>query len=217
MLSKSISSSERCISARDLAFDLGRIKTIDVLKHPDGSSLLFHQRMGKTLRGKLSRAFAVKQTANPAICPVRNLEFFVNLCTATNVDLSAGFLFRPTFKKGGILNAPLLASTVQARLIKYLSSLVINEGESVHGVRAGTSILLRLLAVFKEEVAKHIGWKSTAFVYYYTQVQKVMKTSAVADALACSTTDNCNGSPAEHLGNTFRRCNILSGFTLAFV
>ena len=67
MLSKSISSSERCISARDLAFDLGRIKTIDVLKHPDGSSLLLHQRMGKTLRGKLSRAFAVKQAANPAI------------------------------------------------------------------------------------------------------------------------------------------------------
>ena len=88
--------------------------------------------MGKTLRGKLSRAFAVKQTANPAICPVRNLQFFVNLCSAMNVNLSAGFLFRPTSKKGGILNAPLLASTVQARLVKYLSSLGINEGESVH-------------------------------------------------------------------------------------
>jgi len=97
---------------------------MDVLKHPDGSSLLFHQRVGKTLRGKLSIAFAVKQTANPAICPVRNLQFFVNLCMAMNVDLSAGFLFRPTSKKGGILNAPLLASTVQARLIKYLLSLV---------------------------------------------------------------------------------------------
>jgi len=37
----------------------------------------------------------------------------------------------------------------------------------------------------------------------------------VSDALARSTIDN--GSPAEHLGNTFRECNILSGFTLAFV
>ena len=87
-----------------------------------------------------------------------------------NVDLSSGFLFRLTSKKGGILNAPLLASTVQARLFKYLSSLGINEGESVHGFRAGNYILLRLLAVSKEEVAKHIGWKSTALVDYYTQV-----------------------------------------------
>ena len=85
-----------------------------------------------------------------------------------NVDRSAGFLFRPTSKKGGILNAPLLASTVQARLVKYLSSLGINEGESVHGFRAGNSILQRLLGMSKEEVAKHIGWKSTALVDYYT-------------------------------------------------
>ena len=85
-----------------------------------------------------------------------------------NVDLSAGFLFRPTSKKGGILNAPLLASTVQARLVNYLSSLGINEGDSVHGFRAGNSILQRLLGMSKEEVAKHIGWKSTALVDYYT-------------------------------------------------
>ena len=169
------------------------------------------------VKRKLSRAFAVKQTANPAICPVRNLQFFINLCTAMKVDLSPGFLFRPTSQTGGILNAPLLASTVQARLFRYLSSLSINEGESVHGFRARNSILLRLLGVSKEEVAKHISWKSTALVDYYTQVQKVMNTAAVSDALACSTIDNGNGSPAEHLGNTFRECNILFGFTLAFV
>ena len=69
----------------------------------------------------------------------------------------------------------------------------------------------------KEDVAKHIGWKSTALVDYYTQVQKVMNMSTVSDALACSTIDSGNSSPAEHLGNTFRECNILSGFTLAFV
>jgi len=94
---------------------------------------------------------------------------------------------------------------------------MINESESVHGFRAGNSILLRLLGVSKEEVAKHIGWKSTALVDYYTQVQKVMNTSAVSDTLARCTIDNGNGSPEEHLGNTFRECNILSDFTLAFV
>ena len=108
LLGNNISPSERYIYARDLAFfsldffsgdrasDLGRIKTVDVLRHPDGSSLLFHQRVSKTLRGKTSRAFAVEQTANPAICPVLNLQFFVELCNSMRLDLSAGFFFRPT-------------------------------------------------------------------------------------------------------------------------
>lgn len=229
LLGNNISPSERYIYARDLAFfsldffsgdrasDLGRIKTVDVLKHPDGSSLLFHQRVGKTLRGKTSRAFAVKQTANPAICPVRNLQFFVELCNSMRLDLSAGFLFRPTSKKGGVVNAPLLASTVQARLVKYLSSLGINDGETVHGFRSGTSILLRLLGVSREDVAKHIGWKSTALVGYYTQVDKVMSADTSSNTLACSTVDFGRGSSAELLGNTFRKLNCLAGFTPAFL
>ena len=229
LLGNNISPSERYIYARDLAFfsldffsgdrasDLGRIKTVDVLKHPDGSSLLFHQRVGKTLRGKTSRAFAVKQTANPAICPLRNLQFFVELCNSMRLDLSAGFLFCPTSKKGGVVNAPLLTSTVQARLVKYLSSLAINDGETVHGFRSGTSILLRLLGVSREDVAKHIGWKSTALVDYYTQVDKVMSADTSSNTLACSTVDFRRGSSAELLGNTFRKLNSLAGFTPAFL
>ena len=118
LLGNIICPSERYIYARDLAFfslnfffgdrasGLGRIKTVDILRHPDGSSLLFHQRVGKTLRGKTSRAFAVKQTANPTICPMQNLQFFVELSNSMRFDLSAGFLFHPTSKKGGVVNAP---------------------------------------------------------------------------------------------------------------
>lgn len=218
LLGNNISPSERYIYALDLAFfsldfvsgdrasDLGRINTVDVLKHPDGSSLLFHQRVSKTLRGKTSRAFAVKQTDNPAICPVRNLQFFVELCNSMRLDLSAGFLFR-------VINGPLLASTVQARLVKYLSSLEINDGETVHGFRSGTSILLRLLGVSREDVAEHIGWRSTALVDYYTQLDKVMSADTTSNTLACSTVDFGRGSSAELLGNTFRKLNCLTRFT----
>ena len=112
----------------DRASDLGRINTVDALRHPDGTSLVFHQRVGKTLRGKQSRAFSVKQAVNPAVCPVQNLQFYVDLCVSMRVKLSDGFLLRPTTKKGRISDAPFLASTVQARLIKYLSSLGIYGG-----------------------------------------------------------------------------------------
>ena len=219
LLSKDVLPSERYIYARDLAFfsldffsgdralDLGRIKTIDVLRHPDGMSLLFHQHIGKTLRGKHSRAFAVKQTANPAICPVQNLQFYINLCASMQVKLSSGFLFHPTTSKGCISNAPFLASTMQARLVKYLSTLGIYDGESVHGFRGGTSILLRLSGVSKEEVAKDVGWQSTSLVDCYTQVEKVMSASTSSDILARSTVDHGQGSQVEELGKTFRECN----------
>ena len=58
------------------------------------------------------------------------------------LELSSRFLFRPTSKKGGIVIALLLPSTVQTRLVKYLSSLGINDGESVHGFRSGISTFL---------------------------------------------------------------------------
>ena len=142
LLLGNISPSERYIYARDLAFfsldffsgdrasGLGRIKTVNVLRHPDSSSPLFHQRVGKTLRGKTSRAFTVKQTANPAICPVQNLQFFVELCNSMRFDLSAGFLFRPTSKKGGVVNAPLLASHLSASLMVKLCMVLDPEPPS---------------------------------------------------------------------------------------
>lgn len=117
------------------ASDLGRIKTIDILKHPDGSSLLFHQRVGKTLRGNFKEHFQLNKRLIPLFA-LLGIRSFSSTCVRlwTSTFLLA-FFSALTSKKGGILNATLLASTVQARLIKYLSSLGIDENESVHGFR----------------------------------------------------------------------------------
>ena len=149
-----ISPIERYIFSRDLAFfvlsfssgdrasDLGRVKTVDVLRNPDGKNVLIHQRIGKTLRGKRTRVFPVRQCENPAICPVRNLEFYMELCKASGMSLQSGYLFRPTSRSGKILDAPFLAPSVQARLTLYLDAMGANDGESTHSFRGGTAILL---------------------------------------------------------------------------
>ena len=59
LLSKNISPSERYVYARDFALFFffrsifsqatGRIKTADIFRDPDGTSLLLHQRVGNTL------------------------------------------------------------------------------------------------------------------------------------------------------------------------
>ena len=86
-----ISPTERYILSRDLAFftlyfssgdrasGLGRVKAVDALRNSDGRNILIHQRIGKTLRGRRTRAFPVSQCKNPAIFPIRNLEFYMDL------------------------------------------------------------------------------------------------------------------------------------------
>ena len=113
-----ISPAERYILSRDLAFftlyfssgdrasGLGRVKTVDVLRNPDGRNILIHQRIGKTLRGRRTRAFPVRQCKNLAIFLVRNLEFYMDLSKASGISLSNDYLFRPTSKNGRGVIAP---------------------------------------------------------------------------------------------------------------
>ena len=86
-----ISPTQRYILFRDLAFftlyfssgdrasGLGRVKAVDALRNSDGRNILIHQRIGKTLRRRRTRAFPVSQCKNPAIFPIRNLEFYMDL------------------------------------------------------------------------------------------------------------------------------------------
>lgn len=218
---------QKYIYTRDLAFftlqfftgqrasDLGRLKTADILRNPDGKSLLIHQRIGKSLRGNVSRPFPVRQCKNPAICPVKNLRFYRELCKAMKINLGHGFLFRTTTKEDKVSSSPFLVTAGQARLITYLTSLGINENETIHWFRGGTAILLSLLGASKEDVARHIGWCSTRMVDHYTQVDKVLAADQAADAsekLNNSVLPQGNKTTAKNLGAKFREWNNLVGF-----
>ena len=161
-----ISPTQRYILFRDLAFftlyfssgdrasGLGRVKAVDALRNSDGRNILIHQRIGKTLRRRRTRAFPVRQCKNPAIFPVRNLEFYMDLGNKPFKLLP----FSPNFKEWTwSYRAPFLVSVVQARLSLYLNAFGMHDGESTHSFRGGTAILFRLLGVSKEDVAHHIG------------------------------------------------------------
>ena len=222
LLDVNSSPSNRYILARDLAFfalsfstggrasDLGRIKTVDVLQNPDGKSLLIHQRIGKTLRGKNTRAIPIRPCANPAICAVANLRFYENFCKTAGIWISDGFLFRSTSAKGTVINTPFFISAAQNRLKKYLLSLGIYDGETPHGFRSATAILLSLFGASKEEVAHHIGWQSSEMVTYYCQVEKVMGATESSSPTNLLRLDNVE--LAQNLSLEFRERNLLSGF-----
>lgn len=204
-------------SSGDRASDLGRVKTVDVLEDSDGRNLVIHQRVGKTLRGKKTRVVPIRPCSNPVLYPVQNLRFYVQYCRAANIDLSTGYLFRPTSPKGSVLDAPFLASSVHGRLTMYLKQLGIYDGESPHSFRSGTAIMLRLLGASKEDVARHVGWQSTQMVDLYTQTDKVLGVSSNSPTPASNPLNMDDEVLMARISSEFRDKNLLLGYHSAFV
>ena len=231
MFLSSVSSLERYIISRDLAFfsldfysgdrasDLGRVYTKEVLLLPEDQGLLFHHTFGKTLRGKDSKnQFAVKRCSqDTVVCPVVNLTTYVKIADLMNINLREGFLFRATDPKGRVSPKPFVGSTVANRLRLHLTALNIDEGETMHSFRSGCSITLSLLGASDDQVASHVGWKSIQMARYYSQVPKVMDLSLPASLLAQGTVRGKDSiSHAGSLGAEFRACNNPERLSLAF-
>ncbi len=161
-----ITGSTRYILACDLAFfsldffsgdrgsDLGRVKSSDVLCLPNGEGYLVNQVFGKTLRGTQSNVFGIKQIVGAPYCPVANLAFYLSLAKLVAIDLSSGYLFRVLDHHKNVVNLPFERSAVENRLKKYLRELTLENGETMHSFRSGSSITLSLLGVPYSEVAK---------------------------------------------------------------
>ena len=60
------------------------------------------------------------------------------------VDLTRGYLFRPTTPSGGILDAPFTSTMAGARLKLYRKEMGQHDGETLHGFRSGCAITLAL-------------------------------------------------------------------------
>ena len=190
--------------AGDRASDLGRVFTKEVLTSADGQFLLFRHTFGKTLRGKDTNIFKVKRCENPIVCPVGNINLYVNMCDLMAINLRDGYLFTVTDRKGLVTESPFMGSAVSNRLTLHLKSLNLYQGESAHSFRSGCAITLALLGVSQEDVARHVGWKSLATAEYYSQCSKVMDSGHTASTLAASTKSAEGSSPqAALLPQTF--------------
>ena len=68
------------------------------------------------------------------------MEHYVDVARRMQVDLTRGYLFRPTTPNGGILDAPFTSTTAEARLKLYLKEIGQDDGETLHGFRSGCAI-----------------------------------------------------------------------------
>ena len=196
MSTPGISAQNLYIIARDQAFlktlffggdrgsDLGNVKTPEILRFPSDDGFLFNHIWGKTLRDGSSNLFGIRRHPNPAICPVAGIETYVAICSELAIDLSKGYLFRPTSPQGDVLDKPFSSSTAQQRLKLYLKEAKIDEGETLHSLRSGCAITLALSGAPLADVMSHVGWKDGQTALYYMKLAEVLRQGASSRLLS---------------------------------
>ena len=198
----------------DRASDLGRLKTKDVLRLPNNERLWFRHTFGKSLRGQRTHVFAIKPSFHPSACPIANLNLYILLADRMRVNLHNGYLFRSTDHKGRSSSNPFLSPAASNRFQKYLTTLHLHEGETVHSFRAECFITLSLLGASDKDVASHIGWKRVDTARYYMQTDTVKDPTRTSNLLTNPMLTTSTGYPLADVGAAFRARNNLDGFAL---
>lgn len=193
--------------------DLSQVKTQEILRFPNDDGLLFNHTWGKTLRGGSSNLFGIKRCQNTKICAVAAIERYISTSRSLRIDLSEGFLFRPTSKSGGIINTPVSSESMGNRLNLYLKQAGIHEGETAHSFRSGSAITLALTGANLADIMTHVGWGREHTAHYYMQLAKVIQFDSVSSRLAEAV--DSHHTTAE-LTQLYKDLNRLKDFATAF-
>lgn len=194
--SKEASPTQQFIIARDQAYfkavffsgdrpgDMGQVKVPEILRFPNDDGLLFNHVWGKTLRDGHSNVFGIRRNPQSIICPVKGVEDYIARARQLKVDLTTGYLFRPTNSIDSVVNAPFTSSAADARLKVYLTEMGADSGATLHGFRAGCAITLALTGAALSEIMDHVGWARRHTALYYLQLAKVLNPSGASSKLA---------------------------------
>lgn len=193
--------------------DLGQVRTNEILRFPNDDGLLFNHTWGKTLRGDRSNLFGIRRCANVKLCPVAAIERYMATTRAMQVDLTDGFLFRPTTAQGAISPLSISSEAMNGRLKTYLKEAGIDEGETAHSFRSGCAITLALSGSALTDVMSHVGWERSHTANYYMQLEKVLCHDSTS-ALLTEAVDDRNAT--SDLTRLYQDLNSVKNFVQAF-
>lgn len=166
---------------------------------------------GKTLRDGSPNMFGIRRHSNPAICPVRAIEVYVNVSSAFGVNLSSGFLLRPLSFQGAVINKQISTSAMQDRLLGHLQNAGLYEGETLHSFRAGATLTLALSGSQLADIMSHVGWRTAATASSYLKLAQVLRPGGPSELI--SATDAAIDSSAAEYADF----NNLRNFVAAFL
>jgi len=156
----------------DRASDLGRLRSEQVFRLRDREGYLLQFTFGKTVTKGNTRPFALIPVSCKDICPVSWLNYYIAACDSLGVILAPGFFFRTCQSKISVSQRPFVGPAVANRLRKHLQNAGLYEGETPHSFRTGLSNTLKQLGCSTEDIARYVGWRSTAMAEHYTRVSE---------------------------------------------
>ena len=198
--------------AADRAANLLGLNAVDILRFPDNSGFLINHIWTKSLRSGDATVFAFRSGENAAICPVKGLEMYFNICRLLRIDLQPGYPHRSVTKEGKISLNPLEPQAAQARLNEYTNAESVrgkltSDRFTPHGFRSGAVISLALAGVSLHEIMDHVDWKNSRTALHYVKLKQVVNPTGAAAKLADLDCDICR---------TDMRLNNLEGFSPVF-
>ena len=122
------------------------------------------------------------------------------------IDLTGGFLFRPTSSDGTVIDKPFSSSAADARLKHYLREGEIGRAVSLHSFRSGCAITLALSGTELQDIMGHVGCHNRSTAAYYMQLSKVMSAGSPSSVLTGQTVN------IEDPGIFYDQCNNLRRF-----
>lgn len=155
--------------------DLGLVQTQEILRFPQDEGFLFNHVWGKTLRDGASKMFGIRRHPNPSLCPVKAIETYIAVSAELGMTLRNGYLFRPTYVQGHVVNRPFTSSSAEARLRLCLKEAGLDEGETLHRFRSGSAITLALSGSQLADIMNHVGWQSNSMALYYLKLAQVLR------------------------------------------
>lgn len=191
--------------------DLGQVKTPEILRFPNNDGLLFNNVWGKPLRDGSTNLFAVRRNKNPDVRPIKAIDLYVVFAKGIGVDLTNGFLFRPTSPDGEIVDKPFSYSPADSRFKAYLDESLLNPAGTLHGFRSGCAITLALTGTDLQSIMAHVGWRRHSTASYYMQLSKVMSANSPSMTLTGKEVNIVDP------GDLYQNCNTLRNFLPAFL
>ena len=220
LASPTVTGLQKFILARDQAYfkavffsgdrpgDMGQVQVPGILRFPNDDGFLFNHVWGKTLRDGDNNVFGIRRNPNVVVCPVAAIERYIEIARGLNIDLTTGYLFRPTTPNGGVANKPFSSSAAEARLKLYLQMMDADDGETLHGFRAGCAITLALSGAELSEIMDHVGWSRRHTALYYLKLAQVLRPDGASAKLAV------DKEPQELM--SWKEINELKRFVCAF-
>ena len=126
------------------------------------------------------------------------------------IDLTGGFLFRPTSSDGTVIDKPFSSSAADARLKHYLREGEIGRAVSLHSFRSGCAITLALSGTELQDIMAMLVGTIILPQIKNMQLSKVMSAGSPSSVLTGQTVN------IEDPGIFYDQCNNLRRFTPTF-